>query len=1156
MQFVSLSTGLALALSLTAPVLAQAAGDDTTNQNTSSATRTAIDDNRLHLKYGVFDPLAGLPMIPEQLLAGADTNLYIVQFNYAFIDADRDALRAAGAKLHSPLPHNALVVRMDAGQAAVVNGIEGVRWVGPFQPAYRLEGDLLNEIAAHTGMPAREYNMVMADKHNDKATLEAKIKAIGGAVTHRHPNSLLFSAKLTEAQLIQAARLDEVLWIDRTPENELDMNNARNLGGSNYIETQGGYTGTGIRGHVYEGVENNHPDFNFVMTNVLSGGQAQSHGHCTAGIVFGNGTSAASARGHAPNARGYYTNYTTVNGGVSRNDVIDAVVNTHNCMFTTASWGGSRTTQYTSTSADSDDIVFDHRIPWTQSQSNAGNQNSRPQAWAKNVISVGGMRHFNDANPANDSWGNGASIGPAADGRIKPDLCNFYDSVWTSDRTGSNGYSSGNSTTGFNGTSAATPIVAGTNALACQMYTDFLFCNTPRVSGGTRFQNRPYAQTLKALQIVNASLYPWGTGTGQAIRNYQGWGYPNLRTMYDNRDKMMVVAEDNPIQQGQTHSYWVNVEPGTPVLKICMSYLDPAGNVAASIDRINDLTMEVLHPNGVFDYWGNAGLKTNNNSSTLGSADTIDTVEMFIWNNPPVGLWRIDITAPVIAQDAHTATAATDATYALVAMGGARDYNGCARYTADDAASAGTDNFIPFGTSAPSTLLTTFANNNGNSSPGHTVYMDVTPTASSSHIYLHGLAVHTDVTAGTEIAADIYRRSGTYVGNTTSSAGWTLWTTAKGESAGTGNESVLDFNSGIYLASGSTNGIAVVARNYDSNYTNGANTYSNADLTVDTGAASSGTFSGSQFSPRTGNFRLRYQRDSATWHNQKYQTILRCDELGGAGDITGLSFASSASSVHYNRIMRIRMTHKPAGYALSTNFNTNISGSTTVLSEVDHSWEVRANAWNEIGLQNSFAYDGVSDVVVELMCRGNHTSTGSVDEFHRDPNANTPRAFACGWPWSSEPSTTTGGTAVEGIDNFGTMVRAEFACANVGDFGTSCGTADGYAASTPVAGTSYAYRLQNAPANAGAFIIMGFGVPGTPLSTSGFDGCYAWIDNVASVFKLTSASGFASHTVNVPNTTIYDGLIINGYWAALDSNAAGGLTFTNYTRAIIGQSNN
>ena len=138
-----------------------------------------------------------------------------------------------------------------------------------------------------------------------------------------------------------------------------------------------------------------------------------------------------------------------------------------NVSHTTASWGGQRTFFYTSTSAEADDITFDHDITWTQSQSNAGNQDSRPQAWAKNVFSVGGIHHANNGHPSDDSWQNGgASIGPASDGRIKPTMCAYYDSIGTSDLTGSAGYSAANWTAGFSGTSGATPIVAGHNVLA------------------------------------------------------------------------------------------------------------------------------------------------------------------------------------------------------------------------------------------------------------------------------------------------------------------------------------------------------------------------------------------------------------------------------------------------------------------------------------------------------------------------------------------------------------------------------------------------------------------------------------------------------------------------------------------------------------------
>src|SRR5690606_19661474 len=114
-----------------------------------------------------------------------------------------------------------------------------------------------------------------------------------------------------------------------------------------------------------------------------------------------------------------------------------------------------------------------------------------------------------------DSWaaGNG-STGPAADGRIKPELCAYYDGIGTSDRTGSAGYSSGNWYASFGGTSGATPIVAGHNVLAIQMFTDDSatpgfgpFGNQLRVPNGSRHVNRPKFTTLKALQIISARQY-------------------------------------------------------------------------------------------------------------------------------------------------------------------------------------------------------------------------------------------------------------------------------------------------------------------------------------------------------------------------------------------------------------------------------------------------------------------------------------------------------------------------------------------------------------------------------------------------------------------------------------------------------------------------
>lgn len=467
-------------------------------------------------------------------------------------------------------------------------------------------------------------------------------------------------------------------------------------------------------------------------------------------------------------------------------------------------------------------------------------------------------------------------------------------------------------------------------------------------------------------------------------------------------------------------------------------------------------------------------------------------------------------------------------------------FEGCARYIPDSDATTGNANVIPFGTSLPSTLASTFVSDNG---VPPVIYFDILP---STDIYLHGLDVNTTALVGEDLYCDIYTRSTTHVGNELSSAGWTARTAGIGVSAGVDNPSRIDFNAGLYMAQGSTVGVAVVARNFLHRYTNGNNTYSNADVTLNLGSATTAAFGGSLFTPRTGNISLRYQRDNATWHNQIYQTVLRASDLGPAGNISGLAFAPTVTGRHFNRFLTIKMAHKPANYTMSTTFATNISGGTTVLNEIDHVWHLVANTWNEIGLESPFAYNGVSDVVVEIFARGNHMSAGTSGGFR---TGGEQRLYATGWPFAAQPATGTLGASS------GVKIRAEFDCANSGYFGTSCGPAYSDSVGTPRTGTTYRVDIHDGVPSSGAFVLLGFTRTASSLTTLGFTNCIAWNDAVATVFKVTNTVGFAAHNVAIPNTPIFNGLMIYSYWANLDSTQPGGVTFTNGVRGVVGSEN-
>ena len=1114
-------------------------------------------DSRILLRYATFDPLRGVPRVGDMLRSSADGGLWIVQFHAAPTDRDRDLVGQHGGRIHGYLPHDAWVVRMASGGAAALAGAKQVRWIGAYEPAYRLEPELLGELLGAGPLPVRAYNLVMSDKRRDKETLEQRITAMGGKVLHRHPDSLLFTVELDGVQLLAASRLDEVLWIDRWTPSSDDMNNARVQGGANAVETAAGYTGNGVRGHVYEGAEASHPDFDVALTNVRSGGEAMTHGHCTAGIVFGNGNSAAQARGMAPDARGFYTTKETVTAGWSRNQVINDVVNVHDCMFTTASWGAAQTTAYTSVSADADDIVFDHRIPWTNSMANLGDQRVRPEAWAKNVISVGAFGHGDNSTAADDSWlaGDGSSrgsIGPASDGRNKPDLSGYYDLTWTSDRSGTAGYNTaagvaGNSYTNFGGTSGATPMVAGHNALAIQMFTDGIFGNplpgAPTV--GNRFLNRPRAQTLKALMIATAiPLAPQATDNR---REHTGWGMPNVNNLYTRRDRMAVVAEDRPITQGATHTHMVNVRNGETALKVVMTYLDLPGNPAAALQRVNDLTLRVVHPDGTTAYWGNVGLvgaSQANVSSTGGSANTIDTVECVFLTNPTPGNWTIQVSAPTIAIDAHTATPATDATYALVANGAILlSGSGCARHI-PDASTLGTGNFIPFGTVAPTPIQTTFVSNNSGSAGG-AVYFDVTPAA---NLFVTGFDLNASAADGNPVTVDVYTRSGTYAGNETNPAGWTVMSTGHGTSAGPDAQTHIELNEPILMLTG-THGMAIVARNFGHRYTNGTGSnqsYSDGSIALAFGSATNAPFSAPVNSPRVANLVAHYRTDTSAWTNQLYQTVLRRSDLGSAGTIRGLAFSAESTGVHFNRELRIRMSHVPVDHVLSTTFASNLPSPVTVLSQYDHSWHVVGDQWTEVGLEAPFDYNGTSDVVVEVLARGNHSTVPAA--FNRG-DGTVPRVASYGFGFGSIPTVATVN------DSSGQRIRVNFGCAVGSEYGSSCGPLRAAHWGTPNRGGFAWWDLSNAVPSNIAILALGFNLTG-PIPTSldgyGFTGCHAFHDYVSTLVVSTSASGFATHGASVPNNPILDGVQVKGQWFQLDATQPGGVTVSNYVNNLVG----
>ncbi len=452
----------------------------------ASPSAQAVSPPLIRLQSATFDPLKGQPTLAANLKIDAYqpdvAGIYLVQFQGRVDEKWKQEVQSAGAKLYGYIPDDAFEARMDQATRARVSAMPFVRWVGVYQPAFKLSPRFpAATLAAQPSEAQPTIVTIMTFEASAVTDVVAVIGQSGGQVIKQAvtPDGGLVRASVSPTALSSLAHLVDVRWIEPFVEPKLTNDIARSASLMNVdpVQQTHGLTGAGqIIGHADTGVDVGnlttlHPDLRGRLLSTYSWGRQgdwsdpNGHGTHTAGSIVGTGaayqgsgtSSLGQYHGIAPGAQLVHQSVMGADGSLSGLplDLGDLFQQAYadGARIHSDSWGASVAGEYTADAVAADRFMWEHKdMLLVFSAGNAAvdadtdgvvdSGSMASPATAKNVLSVGASESYRPsiagtwqgagftANPiqsdkvADNVKGMAAfsSRGPTQDGRIKPDI--------------------------------------------------------------------------------------------------------------------------------------------------------------------------------------------------------------------------------------------------------------------------------------------------------------------------------------------------------------------------------------------------------------------------------------------------------------------------------------------------------------------------------------------------------------------------------------------------------------------------------------------------------------------------------------------------------------------------------------------------------------
>lgn len=658
------------------------------------------------------------------------------------------ALRKRGVDRQTFFPGRHAYSLVEKGAGLTSPRIAGIiRAITPIEPEDKVNPDILLgnynrfRILADMGLtnmvknPAGQLELTVLFARDVSQPQIAAVLA-ANAVTSEALSDRQWHATVLPDKLLSLAAADEVEWIGAGPApavSDLDRtrltinaNGAQNANinaAANTVVYNNGLSGNGVTIGIQDtGVDGTHADLNVVAA--INADPDGTHGTHVAGIAAGSGVRSAltannptGAVGAAFQWRGIAPQADLIEGGnLDTAADLSTAINTNSMDAMNRSQSITIDGEYSAEDARIDSHIRGgstnggQAVPRRPESWSAGNNgvwphNVRPLAPAfplgANQVFNGGQsgffsltkQHKNAVVVGNwDAWAGdlaaGSSMGPAHDGRIKPDLVAPGTGVTSTGTVGdgvciavgtnlSNGYAA------CGGTSMSAPAVGGTMALLLEGWQ-----NTYNAPLGLNLDdNPPLPSTLRAILIQTADDLNVANVRNQACPDVDGdsnpangnqgngninatagpdyatgWGQLNAQAavnlLLENRtvDGMTVpnhIIQDS-INQAIIREYDFAVAAAGPI-RVTLAWDDveaAAANPATDPMLINDLDLELVAPDGVtvFYPWqlghtieDPAGNPLADNAQPPGTA--IEVIRDIMPINNPTNTWTVVVGA-------------------------------------------------------------------------------------------------------------------------------------------------------------------------------------------------------------------------------------------------------------------------------------------------------------------------------------------------------------------------------------------------------------------------------------------------------------------------------------------------------------------------------